>query len=160
VSITLRRATRDDVKTILALVRELAIYEREPDAAVATEEDYLRDGFGDHPRFHVILAEEDGSAIGFAFYFFTYSTWRGKPVLYLEDLFVLPQARGKGAGRLLLSALAKEAVEKKCGRFQWQVLDWNVDAIRFYERIGGRVLREWLTVRVEGEGILAIANRS
>jgi GNAT superfamily N-acetyltransferase len=158
----IRKATRADVPAILALVKELAAYEREPDAVVATEADFLRDGFGEEPAFHVLVAEDDeaeASAIGFAFYFFSYSTWVGRKCLYLEDLFVQPAHRGRGAGIALMKALAAEAVAQECRRFVWQVLDWNEPAIAFYERLGARVLREWLTVRIEGEALDALATR-
>ncbi len=102
-----------------------------------------------------MLAEWDGAAVGFAFYFFNYSTWQGRPGLYLEDLFVVPEFRGWGIGKALLVHLARIAVEKGCGRYQWQVLDWNEPSIRFYEAMGGRVLREWLPVRVKGEALRA-----
>ncbi|MFO0591931.1 MAG: GNAT family N-acetyltransferase [Polyangiaceae bacterium] len=153
----LRPARPEDVPLILAFIRELAAYEREPDAAVATEEDLLRDGFGDRPRFQVILAEWDGAPAGFAFYFYTYSTWRGRPCLYLEDLFVRPAFRRNGIGLALLRELAKEAVRERCDRFVWQVLDWNTPAIAFYESLGAKPLREWITMRLEGPSIAAVA---
>jgi GNAT superfamily N-acetyltransferase len=153
----LRDAVAADVPAILRLIHGLADYERAPDAVTATGEDLLRDGFGERPLFHVVLAEWDGEAVGFAFYFFNYSTWQGRPGLYLEDLFVVPEFRGWGIGKALLVRLARIAVEKGCGRYQWQVLDWNEPSIRFYESMGGRVLREWLPVRVEGEDLRRLA---
>lgn len=156
-TLSIRPATPADVPLILALVRDLAEYEREPDAVLATEADLLRDGFGASPTFHVLLAEWGGEPIGFALYFFTYSTWRGRRCLYLEDIFVRPQHRGKGAGLALMRALARVAVEHGCPRFSWQVLNWNEPSIAFYERLGAKVLREWLTVRVEGDAIAALA---
>ncbi len=153
----LRPARPDDVPLILAFIRELAAYEREPDAAVATEEDLLRDGFGERPRFQVMLAEWEGEPAGFAFYFFTYSTWRGRPCLYLEDLFVRPAFRRNGIGLALLRELARTAVRERCDRFVWQVLDWNTPAIAFYESLGARPLREWITMRLEGPAIEAVA---
>lgn len=153
----LRSARPDDVPLILAFIRELAAYEREPDAVIATEEDLLRDGFGDHARFHVVLAEWEGAPAGFAFYFFTYSTWRGRPCLYLEDLFVRPAFRRNGIGLALLRELARTAVRERCERFVWQVLDWNTPAIAFYESLGARPLREWITMRLEGPAIEAVA---
>ena len=155
--VTLRPAAPADVPLILALIRELAEYEREPEAAIATEEDLLRDGFGERPRFHVTIAEHGGEAAGFAFYFFTYSTWRGRPCLYLEDLFVRPRFRRNGIGLALLRELAAVAVRERCDRFVWQVLDWNTPAIAFYESLGARPLREWITMRVEGDAIGALA---
>jgi GNAT superfamily N-acetyltransferase len=156
--LVIRKATPPDVPEVLALVKELAAYEREPDAVVATEADFLRDGFGETPAFHVLVAEDaPGQVIGFALYFFSYSTWVGRRCLYLEDLFVQPAHRGKGAGIALMQALAREAVANECRRFVWQVLDWNAPAIAFYERLGAKVLREWLTVRLEGDALTALA---
>lgn len=155
--LVIRKASRDDVPLILGLVRDLAAYEREPDAVVATEADLLRDGFGDRPAFEVLIAEDDGVSIGFAFYFFNYSTWVGRKCLYLEDLFVKPAHRGKGAGFALMRALAKVAVETDCRRFVWAVLDWNEPTIGFYERLGARVMRQWLTVRLEGEALTRLS---
>jgi GNAT superfamily N-acetyltransferase len=155
----LRRAVPADVPAILSLIRALAEYEREPDAVVATEADLLRDGFGPKPSFEVILAEIAGEAVGMAFYFFSYSTWRGRPCLHLEDLFVLPEQRGKGIGLSLMRALAREALERHCPRFVWQVLDWNQPSIDFYESLGAKVHREWLTVRLEGDALVALASQ-
>ena len=155
--LSLRRATREDVPTILRFIRELAEYEREPDKVVATEADLLRDGFGERPFFQVILAEWDGAAAGFAFYFFQYSTWTGTPVLYLEDLFVTPAHRKRGIGVALMRALAGAAMDAGCKRFQWAVLDWNAPAIAFYEALGAKLLPDWRTVRVDGAAIAALA---
>ena len=155
--ISLRPATPSDVPTIRALIRELAEYEKEPAAAVATEEDLLRDGFGPSPRFSCLLAEWDGAPAGFAFYFHNYSTWQGRWGLYLEDLFVLPAHRGRGLGKALFVELARIAVREKCGRFQWQVLDWNTPAIEFYQRLGARPLKEWLTMRLDGDALERLA---
>lgn len=156
--LTIHPATASDVPIILALVRELAAYEREPHAVVATEERLLRDGFGQVPRFSVLLAKWNDEAIGFALYFFAYSTWRGTPTLYLEDLFVRPSHRKRGGGIGLMKALAREAVRIGCDRFDWQVLDWNESAIAFYESLGARVMRGWLPVRVEGDALRALAD--
>lgn len=155
--LTLRPATAADVPLILAFIRELAEYEREPQSAVATEEDLLRDGFRDRPKFQVVLAEWDGAPAGFAFYFLNYSTWRGRHGLYLEDLFVRPQFRGRGIGKALLAHLARIAVEQQCYGMRWQVLDWNEPAIRFYESLGGTLMKEWLTVRLDGEPLRRLA---
>jgi GNAT superfamily N-acetyltransferase len=155
--IAIRKATAADVPLILALVRELAAYEREAEAVVATEADLLRDGFGDAPRFHVVVAEDDGEPAGFAFYFFSYSTWRGRPVLYLEDLFVRPAHRKKGIGMALMRRLARIAVDLGCPRFVWEVLDWNEPALRFYESLGAEVLHTWLNVRLEGDALARLA---
>ncbi|HUM13649.1 MAG TPA: GNAT family N-acetyltransferase [Myxococcaceae bacterium] len=155
----LRPATRDDVPLILSLIRELATYERDAQAVVATEEALLRDGFGERPLFRVTLAEWDGTPVGFAFWFFAYSTWRAQPTLYLEDLFVRPEARGRGIGKELMRFLARTALDEGCGRFVWQVLDWNSPSIEFYESLGAKVVREWLTCRLEGEALSALAGR-
>jgi GNAT superfamily N-acetyltransferase len=151
--LSLRPAKSEDVPLILQLVRELATYERDPDAVVATESDFLRDGFGDTPRFQVLLGEWNGEPAGFALYFYNWSTWLGRPGLYLEDLFVLPRHRGNGIGKALLRELARIAVREGCGRFQWQVLDWNEPALGFYRSLGARVMAEWLTVRLEGDAL-------
>lgn len=155
--IALRAATRDDVDTILGLIRDLAVYEREPDAVIATAEDLVRDGFGERPAFHVVLAEEEGATVGFALYCYSYSTWLGRRCLYLEDLFVKPEHRGKGAGLMLMKHLAGVAVAGGCRRFLWQVLDWNEPSIRFYESLGANIAREWLTARLEGDALVAFA---
>ncbi len=153
----LRRAVADDVPEILALIRDLAEYEREPQQATATAEDLLRDGFSGTPRFFVELAEWDGQVAGFAFWFFNYSTWQGRPGLYLEDLFVRPAFRGRGLGKALLVHLARLAVAEGCGRFQWQVLDWNTPALEFYQALGAKRLGEWLTMRVSGAELERLA---
>jgi GNAT superfamily N-acetyltransferase len=157
--LTIRRAVAADVPAILGLIRDLADYEKAPHEVTATEADLLRDGFSETPRFHVELASWDGELAGFAFWFFNYSTWQGKPGLYLEDLFVLPRLRGKGIGKALLVHLAREAVALGCGRFQWQVLDWNTPAIAFYESLGAKVMKEWLTMRVTGAQLTQLASR-
>lgn len=156
-AVTIRRASERDVPAILALIRALAEYERQPDAVVATEEDLLRDGFGPSPSFHVLLAEHDRQTVGFAFYFFSYSTWRGSRSLYLEDLFVRPEHRRRGAGLALMRELAREALARGCPRFDWQVLDWNTPSIAFYERLGAKIQREWLSVRLEGDALARLA---
>ena len=155
--LSLRKAVRQDAGLIVELIRELAEYEREPAAAVVTEEDIVRDGFGDRPFFEVVVAEWEGRPAGFALYFFNYSTWQGRPGLYLEDLFVRPALRGRGIGKALLRHLARIAVVRQCGRFVWQVLDWNEPSIRFYESLGARVAKEWLTMRVDGEALRRLA---
>jgi GNAT superfamily N-acetyltransferase len=156
-ALVLREATRDDVAAIRQLIRDLAEYEKEPQSAVVTEADLLRDGFGERPLFKVVMAEWEGEVVGFAFYFFNYSTWQGRPGLYLEDLFVRPSHRGKGIGKALLVHLAGIALRENCGRFVWQVLDWNEPSIGFYESLGARVMKEWLTMRVDGEALRRLA---
>jgi GNAT superfamily N-acetyltransferase len=155
--LSLRPATREDVPLVVQFIRDLAEYEKEPASARATEGDLLRDGFGERPLFHVVIADWEGAPAGFAFYFFTYSTWEGRAVLYLEDLFVRPAFRGRGIGQALLRHLAGIAVERGCGRFVWQVLDWNEPALVFYESLGARVMKEWLTRRVDGEALRRLA---
>jgi GNAT superfamily N-acetyltransferase len=155
--LSIRPAIPKDAALIVQFVRDLAEYERDPKAAVATEADFLRDGFGADPKFHVVFAEWDGKPAGFALFFYNYSTWQGRPGLYLEDLFVKPEFRGKGIGKALLLHLAKIAVENNCGRYQWQVLDWNEPAIKFYESLGAEMMKEWLTMRVDGDGLKKLA---
>jgi GNAT superfamily N-acetyltransferase len=155
--LNLRPATARDVPAILQLVRALAAYERAPDAVVATEQDFLRHGFGAAPRFSVLLAEQDGEVAGFALWFFTFSTWLGKPGLYLEDLFVRPELRRRGIGKALMLELARTAVREGCGRFEWSVLDWNQPAIDFYRSLGARLMEEWVVCRVEGDALRALA---
>lgn len=153
----IREAGRQDAGLIVQFIRDLATYEREPNAAVVTAEDILRYGFGADPKFWVLIAEWEAQPVGFAFYFFNYSTWLGRPGLYLEDLFVDPKARGKGIGKALLSRLAQIAIEKNCYGMRWQVLDWNQPAIDFYDSLGGEILKPWLTVRLMGEPLQRLA---
>jgi len=155
--LTIRPATPADVPLILEFIRELAEYEREPQAAVATKADLLRDGFGPEPKFRVDIAAWSGEPAGFAFYFWNYSTWQGKPGLYLEDLFVRPRFRGIGIGKALLVHLARVALKNNCGRLVWQVLDWNKPAIEFYKSLGAQTRKEWLTMRVTDEALVRLA---
>jgi|SRR5580698_7998750 GNAT superfamily N-acetyltransferase len=154
---TIRPATRDDVPQILAFIHGLAEYEREPDAVTATEDDLLRDGFGPNPFYFCLIAEHNDKPAGFAFYFFNYSTWMGRPGLYLEDLFVLPEFRGFGIGKALLQRVAAVAVENRCPRLQWEVLDWNTPAIDFYAAMGAEFLDAWRNVRITGDALLKLA---
>jgi len=156
-STTIRPATPADVPLILEFIRGLALYEREPDAVTATEGDLLRDGFGETPYYHCLIAEQDGQPAGFAFYFFNYSTWTGRPGLYLEDLFVNPEFRGLGIGKALLARVAAIAQEKGCPRLQWEVLDWNTPAIEFYKALGAEFLDEWRNVRMTTKAIARLA---
>ena len=159
----IRPATQDDVPLILKFIRALAAFEREPDAVTATEADLLRDGFGLNPYYFCLIAEQaDGEtcrAAGFAFYFFNYSTWTGRPGLYLEDVFVNPEFRGLGIGKALLARVAAIAVEKDCPRLQWEVLDWNTPAVDFYRSLGADFLDEWRNVRMTGEALARLAAR-
>ena len=154
---TIRPATAADVPLILSLVRGLAEYERAPEAVIATEEDLLRDGFGPNPFYFCLIAEHKGRPAGFAFYFFDYSTWIGRPGIYLEDLFVYPELRGLGIGKALLKQVAAIAVEKGCARLKWSVLDWNTPAIDFYRAMGGELMDEWTNVRIQGEALARLA---
>jgi GNAT superfamily N-acetyltransferase len=156
-SVSIRKAAAEDVPLILEFIRQLAVYEREPDAVTATEADLLRDGFGENPYYFCLIAESDGLPAGFAFYFFNYSTWTGRPGLYLEDLFVNPEFRGLGIGKALLARVAAIAVEKDCPRLQWEVLDWNTPAVDFYAVLGANFLDEWRNVRMTGEALERLA---
>lgn len=153
----IRRATVGDAAQILEFVRALAAFERAADAVLATEEGLIRDGFGPHPFFQCLIADYDGQPAGFAFYFFNYSTWVGRPGIYVEDLFVLPQFRRKGIGRELLRQVAAIAIENGCQRLQWEVLDWNTPAIDFYRDLGAEFLDEWRNARLSGEALKRLA---
>ena len=156
-NLQIRRGTAGDVPLILQLIRELAEYERAPNDAVATEPQ-LRDVlFGDKPAAEVLLAFADDEPVGFAVYFFNFSTWLGRPGLYLEDLFVKPEVRGKGYGRALLTRLAQIAHERGCGRMEWAVLDWNEPAIQFYKKLGAAPMEEWTVFRLNQSGIVNLA---
>ncbi len=155
--LTIRRGTRRDVPTILALIRGLAEYERLLPEMKATAARIRQHGFGRRPYFETLICRRGARPVGFALYFFTYSTFVGRPSLYLEDLFVLPQERGNGAGKALLRALAKIAVRRRCGRMEWAVLDWNRPAIRFYERLGARLRKEWILTRITGAPLRRLA---
>lgn len=155
--VQIRPATPDDIPEILALIRELAEYEREPESAVASAADLMRDGFTEPRRFHCLMAEEAGGAAGFALYFYNYSTWRGHVGIYLEDLFVRPAHRGKGIGKALLAAVAAVAVDEGCPRLEWAVLDWNQPAIDFYRSVGAVGLTEWTVMRVSGDALPNLA---
>ena len=155
--LTLRPAQPEDTPLILSYIRELALYEKAPEKAVATDADMRAALFGERPLARVIMAQWEGRDAGFALFFNIFSTWEGKPGLYLEDLFVRPEFRGHGIGKALLKRLAAIALEKGCTRFQWAVLDWNQPAIDFYDLQGAKVLREWLTCRVEGEALARLA---
>ncbi len=155
--LTIRPAVPADIPLILAYIGELADYEKAPEAAVATPEDMARNLFGEHPLAFAEMAEWGGRPAGFALWFFNFSTWEGKPGLYLEDLWVRPGFRGHGVGKSLLRHLARLAVEKGCTRCVWQVLDWNTPAIDFYKAQGATVMHPWLTCRVEGEALKRLA---
>jgi GNAT superfamily N-acetyltransferase len=158
--LTIRPATPDDIPQILAFIRELAEYEREPAAAVATYDDLLRDGFSEPKRFHCLMAEFENAPAGFALYFYNYSTWRGHAGIYLEDIFVRPAFRGKGIGKALLTKVAAIAAAEGCPRLEWAVLNWNTPAIDFYNSIGAQPMSEWTTMRVSGDSLSALAGQS
>ena len=157
--LSIRPASADDVPLIRALIGELAEYERLAHAAVATD-DGLRDQlFGAHPGAEVLIGEVDGEPAGFALFFHNFSTFLGKRGLYLEDLFVRPAFRGSGLGKHLMATLARIAVQRDCGRFEWSVLDWNAPAIGFYRKLGATGLDEWTVQRLEGDALHALASR-
>lgn len=151
-AITLRKATKQDIGTIYALIKELAVYERAPLEVTVTLADLENDGFGEHPIFEVILAEENNTVLGMAFYFYSYSTWKGK-CIYLEDIIVTEASRGNGIGKLLFDAVVKKAGEIDAKRLQWQVLDWNEPAINFYKKYNASLDSTWLTCRLTSEQI-------
>lgn len=147
----------EDVPHILNFIRQLAEYEKMSDQVTATEEILRKNLFGAKPSAEAVLAELDGRKIGFAIFFTSFSTFKGKPCMYLEDLFVLPEIRGKGAGKKLLAHLAKLAVERDCARLDWSVLDWNTPAIEFYDSIGAKQLSDWIVCRLTGEPLERLA---
>jgi GNAT superfamily N-acetyltransferase len=160
-ALNLRPATAADVPQILTFIRDLATYEREPDAVLATEADLLRDGFGPNKRFDCIIAEltstDTTTAAGFALYFYNYSTWRGHAGIYLEDLYVSPEHRGKGIGKALLTRVAAIAVAEGCPRYEWAVLDWNTPSIDFYHQLGAVMKSDWKGMQVSGNALAALA---
>ncbi|HEX8232901.1 MAG TPA: GNAT family N-acetyltransferase [Caulobacteraceae bacterium] len=156
--LSLRGAAPDDVPTILWLIGELAAYEREPDAVEAREADLRAALFGPNPRVFCEIAEWGGEAAGFALWFYNFSTWKGRHGLYLEDLFVRPEHRGRGIGKTLLQRLARRCVDEGLGRFEWWVLDWNEDAIGFYRSLGAVPMDEWTVFRLSGEALERLAS--
>jgi GNAT superfamily N-acetyltransferase len=155
---TIRPATVGDVPIILELIKALATYERAPNEVTATREGLTDVLFGKKPASEVLLAFENERAVGFAVFFHNFSTWLGRPGLYLEDLFVRPEDRGKGYGRALLVHLAKIARERKCGRMEWAVLDWNEPAIQFYRKLGATPMHEWTVFRLTRDEISKLAD--
>jgi GNAT superfamily N-acetyltransferase len=156
----IRSGQRKDVPEILALIQELALFENEPDAVKTTEADLLRDGFSESPFFQTKVCEVNGEIVGFALFFFCWSTWTGRPSLFLEDLYVKEKARGHGYGVALLQACAQVAVAKGCARFEWEVLDWNQGARDFYHKIGARHMEDWLVYRLDGEPLQKFAGQA
>jgi len=156
-AVRLRSAVPSDVPTILGFIRELAAYEKLEHQVVATEALLHEHLFGNRPAAEVVIAEVDGRPVGFALFFQNFSTFLGRPGLFLEDLYVQPEARGHGIGKALLVHLAKIAVARGAGRFDWNVLDWNEPAIGFYTRLGAEVLPDWRTCRLSGESLARLA---
>lgn len=157
---TIRPATIEDTDEILALIYELALYEKAPEEAKASREQIIESFFTDNPKVFCEIVEVDGAIAGFAIWFLNYSTWQGKHGIYLEDLFVRPQYRGKGYGKALLKHLATICEERGYGRFQWWVLDWNEPAIEFYKLLGAVAMDEWTVYRVSGEALSKLARDS
>jgi GNAT superfamily N-acetyltransferase len=152
-TLKIREASIDDVPLILTFIRDLAEYEREPKAVRATEEDLIRDGFSENPKFRAIIAEWDGIPAGVAFFFHNYSTWQGRHGLFLEDFFVRPRFRRKGVGKALMARLAQIAVAENCYGMRWEVLDWNKMAIDVYRRLGARFREHWRVMQITGEDL-------
>ncbi len=150
---SVRHATEADVPAILRFIQELAEYEKLPDEAKATEEDLQHTLFGARPYAEVLIAEQNQTPVGFALFFHNYSTWLGKPGIYLEDLYVQPRARGLGLGKELLTRLAQLTHDRGCGRLEWSVLDWNRPAIDFYESVGAVPMTGWTTYRLSGTAL-------
>jgi GNAT superfamily N-acetyltransferase len=153
----IRPGTRRDVPLVVTLIRGLAEYEKLRHEAKATAARIRRHGFGRPRYFETLICEQDGEAVGFALYFFTYSTFLAAPTLYLEDLFVVPEARGRGAGKGLLAELARIARRRGCGRMEWAVLDWNAPSIQFYESLGARLRKDWILTRLTGKPLAELA---
>ncbi len=148
----IRKGNKEDMPAVLSLIKELAAFEKEPDAVVVTVDELVRDGFGSNPLFHTFVAEFDGEVIGMALFYYRYSTWKGRTI-HLEDLIVKESRRGTGAGSALYKAVIQFAKAEGVRRVEWVVLNWNTHAIEFYERSGAAVLQDWLTVQMNEEGI-------
>ena len=153
----IRKAGPEDAGIILGFIRDLAIYEKEPDAVVASEEDIVNNLFNPDTTTRALICLSGGEPVGFAVYFLSFSTWLGRDGLFLEDLYVSPACRGEGHGKALLEHLARIAVKHGCGRFEWNVLDWNKPAIEFYESLGARPQSEWVGYRLEGQALRNLA---
>ncbi len=148
----IRKGNPEDMKSVLELIRELAIFEKEPDAVLISEADLVRDGFGENPLFHVFVAEADTEIVGIALYYYRYSTWKGKTI-HLEDLIVKEKMRGTGLGSALYSEIMKQGKKDNVRRIEWNVLDWNTPAVNFYENSGAKVLEDWRVVQMDETGI-------
>ena len=157
--IQIRDANKSDAPTILQFITELAIYEKEPDAVKTDEQAIIKTLFSEGATAHSVICLEGDEPIGFAVYFYNYSTWLGKNGLYLEDLYVSPDSRGNGAGKLIMKHLANKAIKNDCGRFEWVVLDWNKPAIDFYNSIGAKAQNEWIIYRLAGQDLLDFAEQ-
>ncbi|PTB95664.1 GNAT family N-acetyltransferase [Marivirga lumbricoides] len=157
-SIVIRKATENDIPRVLELIKELAVYEREPDAVVIDEAELIKDGFGENPAYGLFVGEDEKQIVGIALYYYRYSTWNGK-VLYLEDLIVTESERGKGYGRVLLNAILKEADEQNCRLCTWQVLDWNEPSINFYKSIGANLDESWINCTVKKSQYKSVYNQ-
>ena len=155
--LNIRRGARRDAPAIVALIRELARYERLLDEVKITPAQVRRHGFGRRRYFETLICRRGRTPVGLALYFFTYSSFLGRPVLWLEDIVVVPEGRGQGAGKALMRALAKIAVARGCGRMEWSVLDWNAPAIRFYRRLDARLDKEWIITRLKGAPLKRLA---
>lgn len=158
--ITIRPATREDVPRVLEFIRDLARYERLEHEVSASEAELAQALFGERRYAEVVFACSGGQPVGFALFFHNFSTFKGRPGIYLEDLFVRPQARGRGIGKLLLAHLARTAVERRCSRLEWAVLDWNEPSIAFYRSVGAVPMDEWTTFRLTGDALSLLAGRA
>jgi len=158
-SIRIRSATKEDVPVVAELIRGLARYEKLEHEVVMTEDLLAAGLFGERPYAEVLIATDEDRPVGFALFFHNFSTFLGRPGIYLEDLFVVPEERGSGVGRALLEHLARLAVDRGCGRLEWAVLDWNRDAIAFYERLGARPNSDWTVYRLTGEALTTLAGQ-
>jgi GNAT superfamily N-acetyltransferase len=154
---TIRHAVEQDVPLILGFVKELAAYEKLSHEVTATAEDFRHNLFGKKSYAEVVIGEYHGEPVGYALYFYNFSTFTGRPGIYLEDLFIQPEQRGKGFGKALLAYLASVAVDRSCGRYEWAVLDWNQPSIDFYESFGAKLMKEWIITRLTGEALVKLA---
>lgn len=153
----IRKATKKDMQSVLELIQELAIFEKEPDAVIVTVDDLVRDGFSENPLFQCFVAEEENNIIGMALFYYRYSTWKGKTI-HLEDLIVKESKRGTGAGFALYKEIIKQGKAENVRRIEWNVLDWNTAAIDFYEKSGAKILKDWRVVHMDETGIVNFLN--
>ena len=155
----IRKGQKEDMPSVLNLIKELAVFEKEPDAVVVMVEDLERDGFSENPLFHTFVAEIDGEIVGIALYYYRYSTWKGKTI-HLEDLIVNERMRGGGVGFALYSEIIKQGKKENVRRIEWNVLDWNTPAIDFYEKSGAKLLETWRVVQMDEKGIESFLNKN